>query len=163
MRECLICGHRVTDNITEPAGHELEYLNGRFECKKCTYTEDPVYGWPTDIKYRTISCYFGNGHRGIDIPGSFGSNIYAIMGGTVLKAEYHESWGNYVLIEHPTGLCSLYAHNSALLVKAGQKVESGQIIASMGSTGNSTGNHCHLEIWASKNGVNNLINPLTVI
>ena len=120
--------------------------------------------WPVPSVYRTISSGYGwrtlwgrsDFHRGIDIPAPYGTNIFASNGGTVVKAEYHYSWGYYVLIDHGGGYSSLYAHNSQLLVSPGDVVQQGDVIAKMGSTGNSTGPHCHLEIWL--NGA--LQNPL---
>jgi len=110
--------------------------------------------WPVDAKYRRISSPYGwrnlwgrsDFHLGIDIPGAYGSNIYASNGGTVVVATYHYSYGNYIVIDHGGGYSTLYGHNSKLLVKVGDKVNQGDVIAKMGSTGNSSGNHCHFEV-----------------
>ena len=117
------------------------------------------FRWPLDNSWSYISCPFGGGHRGIDIPASTGSNVYACQGGEVVVSEYHYSWGNYVLISHGNGLFTLYAHNSVLCVVPGQTVTKGQVIAKVGSTGNSTGPHCHFEVWVSYNA-SNYVNPL---
>lgn len=66
--------------------------------------------------------------------------------GKVVKAEYHDSWGNYVVVEHEDGVTTLYAHQQQYVVQAGQAVEQGQILGYLGSTGNSTGPHLHLEL-----------------
>ena len=107
--------------------------------------------------YSYITTRFGQGgHRGVDICGPYGTPIYACDGGTVIEAGWHWSWGYYIKIDHGNGMATLYAHNSSLLVSAGQTVTAGQCISLMGSTGNSSGNHCHLEVYV--NG--GLVNPL---
>lgn len=110
--------------------------------------------WPVDVSWSRISSYYGyrtlNGvrefHRGIDIPASAWSTIYASNSGTVIKAEYHWSYGNYVIIDHGNGWKTLYGHMSSLSVTQGQAVSQGQEIGKVGSTGNSTGNHLHFEM-----------------
>lgn len=97
--------------------------------------------------YVGISTRFGQGgHRGMDIRAPYGSPIYACDAGTVVEAGWHYSWGNYVKIDHGNGMTTLYAHCSALLVGAGQSVARGTPIGLVGSTGYSSGNHCHLEV-----------------
>ncbi len=101
-----------------------------------------------------ITCRFGsrgNGHRGLDIAAPTGTPIHAAAAGTVTTAGWNSSYGNLVIISHGNGIQTVYAHSSQLLVKVGQKVTQGQVIAKVGSTGNSTGPHLHLEIRA--NGV----------
>ncbi len=85
-------------------------------------------------------------HRGMDIVGDVGTPIFASNEGLVTTAGWHYSYGNYIVIEHPDGIETLYAHCSSLAVEAGQHVMRGEYIAAMGSTGNSTGSHLHLEI-----------------
>lgn len=84
-------------------------------------------------------------HRGLDIAYPNGTAIHAVQSGQVIIAQYHSSYGNYVVINHGGGICTLYAHASALLVSAGDTVTQGQTIAKVGSTGDSTGNHLHIE------------------
>ncbi len=98
--------------------------------------------------YRTISelVYNNKFHYGIDVPAYRGTDIYASKAGRVLIAKYHSSYGNYVLIDHGDGYQTLYAHASKLYVKAGQYVDQGQVIAAVGTTGTSTGNHLHFEV-----------------
>ncbi len=96
-----------------------------------------------------------SGHRGIDIAGSTGTTIRSVAAGTVVTSTYNNSYGYYIRISHGNGVETLYAHCSQLLVSVGDTVSQGQVIAKMGSTGNSTGPHLHLEV--SKNGV--LCNP----
>lgn len=95
-------------------------------------------------------------HQGIDMIVGYGTNIYAAASGTVEEATYsYYGWGNTVLINHGNGLKTRYAHASSLSVKVGDKVSRGEVIAHVGSTGDSTCNHLHYEVY--KNGVR--VNP----
>lgn len=110
-----------------------------------------TFARPTNSGYYISSGYgprWGSFHSGIDITagGCYGANIYASAAGTVITASYHWSYGNYVVIDHGGGYSTLYAHCSALNVSVGQKVSQGQVIAKIGSTGQSTGPHLHFEV-----------------
>lgn len=85
-------------------------------------------------------------HAGIDIGVDYGTPIHAADGGTVIAAEWYGGYGNAVIIDHGNGLQSLYGHNSSLTVSVGETVSQGQVIAYAGSTGYSTGPHCHFEV-----------------
>lgn len=85
-------------------------------------------------------------HAGVDLAAPYGSAILAAEAGTVTTATFGSGYGYYVVISHGGGLATLYGHCSSLLVKAGDKVTRGQTIAKVGSTGASTGNHCHFEV-----------------
>ena len=119
------------------------------------------YQWPI---YGRITSYFGGRyifgsysyHSGIDISASYGAAICAADGGTVTYAGYKGSYGNLVIITHDNGTQTYYGHNSSLLVSAGQKVYKGQQIARAGSTGRSTGPHCHFEVRVHGTSVNPL-------
>jgi murein DD-endopeptidase MepM/ murein hydrolase activator NlpD len=91
---------------------------------------------------------WGKSHKGIDIGASKGTTIVAVASGTVTVSQYgyNGGYGNYVIISHGNGIQTLYGHCTSLLVSEGQYVSQGQAIATVGSTGNSTGNHLHLEI-----------------
>lgn len=95
-------------------------------------------------------------HAGMDIAGSSGSTIVAADSGTVILANYgyNGGYGNYVIISHGNGYTTRYAHCSSLSVSVGQKVSKGQKIAAVGSTGASTGPHCHFEIRINGSTVN---------
>lgn len=83
-------------------------------------------------------------HNGLDIAYPYGTPILAVEAGTVITAGYHVSYGNYLVINHGGGYCTLYAHCSQLLVQAGNIVNKYDTIAKVGSTGDSTGNHLHI-------------------
>ena len=120
-----------------------------------------TYIWPVSGR---ISSYFGGRyifgsysyHSGLDITCSYGTSIKAADGGTVTFAGYKGSYGNLVIITHDNGTQTYYAHNSSLLVSAGDKVYQGQVIAKAGSTGRSTGPHCHFEVRVRGTAVNPL-------
>ena len=84
-------------------------------------------------------------HSGTDIASSCGQGIYAATDGTVIRSGYQGTYGNWVLIDHGNGVETGYAHNSSVEVSRGQSVAAGERIASMGSTGASTGCHLHFE------------------
>lgn len=103
--------------------------------------------------YTYISCVFGDGgHRGTDFAAPGGTSIYSVGDGIVTTAGYHYSWGYYVQVYHGKDdqgntYATLYAHmNSSPAVSAGQAVSKGTTLGYVGSTGNSTGNHLHLEM-----------------
>lgn len=83
-------------------------------------------------------------HNGLDIAYGYGTPILAVQSGTVITATTSPSYGNYVVIDHGGGICTLYAHCSRLLVSVGQTVSKYDTIAEVGSTGDSTGNHLHI-------------------
>ncbi len=87
-----------------------------------------------------------NFHGGLDIAVPYGTSIKAADGGRVVTAGWNNSYGNYIVIDHENGKQTYYAHNSKLLVSVGDRVYQGQVIAKAGSTGNSTGSHCHFEV-----------------
>ena len=114
--------------------------------------------WPVDSE--KITAFFGSRanpggdgaavHNGVDIGGmERGAPVYAAMSGTVKEAGYDSADGNCVWIDHGSGLETLYCHCASLQVKAGDFVAAGQTIATVGSTGLSTGPHLHFEIWVN--------------
>ncbi len=121
------------------------------------------------IIYKKISSPFGlrvhpitgksKIHTGVDLKANIGTPVKASASGTVTKASYFSGYGNYININHAGGLKTAYAHLSKILVKNGQYVKQGQIIAYSGNSGNSTGPHLHYEVM--KNGRH--INPLSFV
>lgn len=87
-----------------------------------------------------------DGHNGMDLAVPTGTAIRSALAGTVTAARYDSSYGYYVHIDHGDGLSTLYAHCSQLLVRAGQTVQAGEVVARSGSTGRSTGPHLHFEV-----------------
>lgn len=85
-------------------------------------------------------------HEGIDIAVDYGTPVEATASGVVTQAGWVAGYGNLVEIKHDGGITTRYGHNSALLVSVGQQVDQGTVIALAGSTGNSTGPHCHYEV-----------------
>ncbi len=85
-------------------------------------------------------------HSGVDIGGDYGQSVHAAQSGTVEYAGWISGYGNAVIINHGGGITTLYGHNQSLAVSEGQSVSQGQTIAYCGSTGNSTGPHCHFEV-----------------
>ena len=118
-----------------------------------TWYPTGTFRWPISGR---ITSYFGGrsspggigstNHQGIDIAGSYGIPVYAADGGTVTYAGWMGGYGYLVQIDHGNGYVTRYGHNSSLLVSVGDHVYKGQQIARVGSTGNSTGNHCHFEV-----------------
>ncbi len=120
-----------------------------------------LFVMPTTGRFSSgFGARWGRQHKGVDIAAPYGTDVVAADGGTVVYAQFNNhGYGNLVKINHGNGYETYYAHNSSLLVSVGDKVAQGQVIAKVGSTGNSTGNHCHFEI--RKNGT--AINPLPFI
>lgn len=115
-------------------------------------------GYPTG--YHSISAGYpnyssGRYHGGVDFPCPTGTAVHAAASGTVILVKaLNYSYGHYIIVDHGNGLSTLYAHNSQLLVSSGQHVSAGQTIAKSGSTGNSTGPHCHFEVRVNGTRVN---------
>lgn len=108
--------------------------------------------WPTSS--RRINQYFTYRHSGLDIDGDIGSPIYASESGVVSISGWGGAYGNTILIKHDNGLVTRYGHHSKNLVSVGERVERGQLIALMGSTGRSTGPHLHFEVLSGNRRVN---------
>jgi len=88
----------------------------------------------------------GRVHSGIDLDLEIGDHVYAAFDGTVKRAEYTKGYGNLIVLEHPNGLQTYYAHLSKIKVEPGQEITSGDLIGLGGSTGRSTGPHLHFEV-----------------
>lgn len=127
---------RLTQNST------VKYSGGKFE-------------WPVPGYYRISSEYnprenpvlkIPEFHQGIDIPAPYGKRVNAAASGKVIVAGWVNGFGNTVMIDHGSGIVSIYGHNSSVVVSVGDQVSKGQQVAKIGSTGRSTGNHCHFEV-----------------
>ena len=120
------------------------------------------FAMPVKANFRFSSPFgmrWGKMHEGVDMAAPTGTKIYAPADGVVIAAEWERGYGNIVKIRHDFGITTRYGHLSKILVKKGQKVSQGELIADMGSTGHSTGPHLHYEIRISGKP----INPMTFI
>lgn len=157
----------IRETIEEDQSRIQEIENAIKKAAMSTASAPPSYtagsgqlGYPTS--YRTISAGYPNYksgayHGGIDFPCPSGTPVYAADSGYVSLAKHLTySYGNYIMINHGNGLSTLYAHNSSLAVSEGEAVSKGQLIAYSGSTGNSSGPHCHFEVRLNGNRVNPL-------
>ena len=139
-----------TEVIKEPVNKKV--VQGTKKVKSSTkfITGSGQFIWPVP-NYRYCSRWYGSGHKGVDICAAAGTPIYASAGGTVTKAGYNKAgagtgYGYSVIISHGSGYTTVYAHCLSLAVHSGQSVKQGQLIGYVGSTGRSSGNHCHFEI-----------------
>ena len=152
-----------TEVVKEPVTEKIVEGTKKAVSNKTTYiTGSGQFIWPVP-KYSYCSRWYGSGHKGVDICAPAGTPIYASAGGTVTKAGYNKAgagtgYGYSVIISHSGGYTTVYAHCISLVVSAGQTVRQGQLIGYVGSTGRSSGNHCHFEI--RRNG--SYISPQTV-
>ncbi len=114
-----------------------------------------AFVWPCPSSTRVTSNYgarisptsgASTNHRGIDVGAAYGADIVAAAAGTVKAVNYSSAAGNYVMIDHGGGLYTVYMHASSVHVSTGQQVSAGQMIAKVGSTGISTGNHLHFGV-----------------
>ncbi len=99
------------------------------------------FGWRIDPVYHTRRF-----HAGMDFTAPIGTDIYATANGTISAAGWQQGYGNCVQINHGYGYLTLYGHMSAIKVRVGQSVKRGEVIGLVGSTGKSTGPHCHYEV-----------------
>jgi murein DD-endopeptidase MepM/ murein hydrolase activator NlpD len=120
------------------------------------------YIWPTSGKLTSgYGWRWGRMHKGVDIANAPGTPIWAAAAGEVISSGWNNGgYGNLVKLKHADGSVTLYAHNSRVLVRTGQRVSQGEIIAQMGSTGFSTGSHLHFEIHPSGQGA---VNPMAYL
>lgn len=145
-----------TETITAPVDKIIVKGTKPVPAKKGTGT----FRKPVNVAvYRGYGMRWGRMHYGLDYAAPTGTPIYAADGGTVTKSGWSGAYGYVVVIDHGANRKTLYAHCSRLLVSAGTKVYKGQQIATVGSTGRSTGPHCHFEIFI--NGAN--VNPANYV
>ncbi len=152
-------------SVEEPSG-ETESTTG----EKADFS--PVFltvNFANPIKEGNITSKFGyrvspitnkySLHTGLDLSAPQNTKIFAVYDGVVVKSEYNEINGNYIVIKHSDNLKTTYNHCNKLLVKEGEIVRKGEVIALVGATGYATGNHLHFEVLL--NG--KYINPLYVL
>ena len=154
----IVASVTLSDPVTE--------MQARGTIPRPTWFPTGSFRWPCS---GTITSYFGRRntgirgastyHEAIDIANSYGTPIYASDGGTVTYSGWRGGYGYLVIIDHGNGYQTYYGHNSSLVVSVGEHVYKGQQIARMGSTGVSSGNHCHFGILI--NGT--FVNPLNYL
>ena len=156
-----LCGEAQVSKevLVEPVQQVVTYGTA----KKASSRSNKVssgFIFPINARYK-VSSYYGDGrgHKGVDICADKGVAIFAVAGGTVTYSGYDSDFGYNVIIDHGNGIKTRYAHASALCVKKGATVAQGDMIATVGSTGYSTGNHLHFEVIV--NGVR--VNPAPYI
>ncbi len=138
-----------TEVIREPVTEVLEFGTYMPAVGNISVSGSGQFGWPTGGGVRISRGFAGQypAHNGVDIAGPIGTPIYASDDGVVTLAKYtNVGYGVYLIVDHGNGYQTVYAHCSKLLVGYGEQVKKGQLIARMGSTGNSTGSHLHFEI-----------------
>jgi len=140
---------------TNKVSYDLSYL--QFLEERADYLHTSIRGIPLGYPvYGRITSHigwrknpFGGGyefHSGIDITAPYGSKVVATADGVVVLAGWYGDYGKTVIIRHPSGYLTLYAHLSQIDVKEGQKVKAGDVVGRVGSTGRSTGPHLHYEV-----------------
>lgn len=132
---------------------EQERINNLPDVNGIKLAVMPISGIITS-RYGVSSSLRKSTHTGIDIAATTGTPVKVVADGIVTSASYNGSYGNLVKIDHGNGVETWYAHNSKICVKVGQMVNAGDTIAAVGSTGNSTGPHLHLEIRINGQHVN---------
>lgn len=146
---------KVSKKLKEQAEKkaEEERINSMPEINGIKIAYTPVSG-TISSRYGVASRIRRSNHTGLDIATPSGTPIKVVASGTVTNASYSGAYGNLVKVDHGNGVETWYAHTSKMYVTAGQKVEAGEVIAAVGSTGNSTGAHLHLEIRINGEHVN---------
>ena len=142
-----VAKENIIEKLNIDTTEEIANINGvKIATLPVNGTISSRYGVSSRIRVST--------HTGLDIAASKGTEIKAVADGTVTLAEYSGSYGYLVKIDHGNGVETWYGHTSKMYVKAGQEVKAGDVIALVGSTGNSTGPHLHLEIRINGQHVN---------
>jgi murein DD-endopeptidase MepM/ murein hydrolase activator NlpD len=159
-------GEKKQDEVLKEMHQELSQLKGAalkqeaslqlliefFEDKRSLYASTPsvwpVRGWVTSPFGNRTSPFSGilKFHEGMDIAAQTGTPVLSPADGVVIKAGFGTGYGNMVEISHGYGIKTLFAHNSRLNVKAGQRIKRGDVIAYVGDSGSSTGPHLHYEV-----------------
>ncbi len=120
------------------------------------FEAEAQYIWP--LTRIDVSSPFGRRHKrmhtGIDLRAPRGTPIYASAAGEVIFSGHYGGYGHLIIIDHGNGIETAYGHNKRNLVKKGQRVKQGQIIGTVGRTGNATGNHVHFEYRVQGKPVN---------
>ena len=142
--------------ISEPVNKVVTVGTGKktASAAELSYAQSSGFIFPLPNGSWTVSAYYGDGrnHKGLDLAAKSGTSIFAVKGGTVTYAGWKGGYGYFVEIDHGNGIKTRYGHATKLCVSKGETVAQGTVIATVGSTGNSTGNHLHFEVL--QNGAN---------
>lgn len=144
----------ILSDTSEAASSDIEPVEA-----DCSASDDGFINPAEGVLTSGFGARWGRNHNGIDIGADSGSEILAAENGTVTCAGIVSGYGNYVAIDHGNGFETAYAHCSSIVADEGEHVAKGQVIAYVGSTGNSTGPHLHFEI--KLNG--EYLNPLEYV
>ncbi len=150
------------------AGTKLFVPNARLDSVDLRLALGDLFISPLNVRWRLTSSYgYRNDpftgvrsfHTGMDMAAPHGTPVQSVMEGRIARTGYNNTYGNYIIVSHPGGYQTLYAHLSSILVKSGQSVSQGKTIGRVGNTGYSTGPHLHLTVY--KNG--KMMNPATLL
>jgi len=123
-------------------------LNDQVSLSRATPKGWPTKGWLTSYFGMRKSPFTGRRvmHEGLDIAANIGTPVFATADGVVARTSYSSGYGKMVVLDHGYGYRTIFGHNSKILVKSGQQIKRGDIIAKVGNTGRSTGSHLHYEL-----------------
>jgi murein DD-endopeptidase MepM/ murein hydrolase activator NlpD len=154
-----VYGAKAGEDAGAPAGLEAQARQGAGRTGTAAYTRSLPTLWPVPGEISRPFSYEGDGHKGLDIATPNGTQVKAAGDGTVEFAGQDDVFGLMIIINHGTGITTLYGHNSKLAVARGDEVLRGQVIAYSGTSGRSSAPHLHFEI--SRYG--RQVNPLTFL
>lgn len=148
-------------SLSEKIAYRIKNSSYRYSGNHNGFMIAPTYGTITSTWGDRVHPIYGDTrhHAGVDIGVDYNTPLVAAADGRVIMSSWYGGYGKTIMIDHGNNIVSLYGHNSSLLVKEGDYVKGGQPIALAGSTGNSTGPHCHFEV--RENGTD--IDPYTYI
>lgn len=155
--ESIIAANSITDASKISAGQQLRIPNVTGSRSNISNFIWPVRGRVTSPYGMRVLNGRKEFHSGIDVGGPIGTNIIAAESGRVSYAGYMRGYGNVIILSHEGGYSTVYAHNSVNLVKKGQYIKKGSVIAKVGRSGNATGPHLHFEVRLSGKPVNPLL------
>ena len=123
-------------------------LNDQVSLHRATPKGWPTKGWVTSYFGMRDSPFTGKRvmHEGLDIAANIGTPVFATADGVVARVKYSAGYGKMIIIDHGYGYRTIFAHNSKIVAKAGQRIKRGDLIAKVGNTGQSTGSHLHYEL-----------------
>lgn len=157
-REARLC-KRISANEARKRNLQNDIFRGKANGRPQITGGNGGFAWPVPGQWRISSGWGGKRcHNGIDIAAPTGSSVIAAADGVVVEANssnrWGHGWGYYVLILHPDGSRTMYAHLSRVSVQVGQHVQAGEVIGAVGSTGHSTGPHLHFGVMVNGRWVN---------